>query len=79
MKSKLETALMLFPDDDILKSNVEELQTKSEKSFKKKEDLINLDSAIGNHIKDLEIEKDFFAQKDNINEGSEDEGDYLDF
>ena len=78
MKSKIATALISFPDDYLLKNTFYELQTKTEKSFKKKENLINFDSSICNHIKDLSIEKDFFGQNDNIDEESEDEGDDLD-
>ena len=79
---KVKQALLLFPSDGFLRETISDLEVKTEKSFKLKEDLLVLDSSIRSRIKDLEIELDLFtpvAGDTNIASESDEEEDVLDF
>ena len=68
---------MIFKDDNFLKDTQEDLQLKTEKSFKTKAILEQFALSILNHIKDLYTERDIFQNNDYDDEESDD--DDLDF
>ena len=79
---KVKQALLLFPSDGLLRETISDLEVRTEKSFKLKEDLLVLDSSIRSHIKDLEIELDLFTPvhgDTNIASQSDEEEELLDF